>query len=528
MPHLLDIPVELLLQVISYIPETSSLYSLCLTNRRLNTLSTPLLYRTIHFRTDVESVTAGKGMQTWMAQMPGLRSFSISVLSRPELAGYVRHVSFRDDFKSQDDMDHWEDVRQHSIEYLRTRPVPWDSELEGLSSEDEQVLMFQTMDMICIGGFKIVGPLERELVDAVGRLADDPNEEDEWKRQLSKHGNEDALVAVVIPHLKRLERFDYTLPYSARNWNKMLKRAIRDPQLGFFGGLKSMMVTSLQEYSGANWSKMVPLFRMLSVKEIFMDRFEGDPPSTEKLQRITESLPPKSSNVEVLEIRDSRVGLDGLEILLRAPRKLKSFIYEMYLHEMDTQKVVHERIQRALNTQKDALAELALEVGEAIYPARGSRWSERLYLGGLTKLRRLRLSHLFLEPVNGWNGTTRAYPDGRFPESLEELYIMGGSERTIDAITEGLSIEIATGGLPRLKKLSWLKKFLKISVPTYRSLGALKETAAKSGVAIEVWGTQAIEDGGTPVQRGWGFDGVIEWGPVAKHRNTQPPLARLL
>jgi hypothetical protein len=372
---------ELVDQIISNIPP-SSLPSLLTLSKSFNRILTPHLYSTIRLGATCERPDASKNeWSLGKADTLYLRYLTYHLLKNRELACMVRY--FDNSISNCKELEKLGRCR-HSLDPERMRKMYfWPADEDAV----QEVL--------------------REAVKRQGF-------EDEYAQTLvcdallSGRRAESAIFLILIRSLPNLQNLYYTsggycADYTdALLWNiSGIDSSLSSKAVIPFQRLKNVMHTG----AFANEYPTPPSFfgaclALPALRNLYGYRLgygETEDNSESYITETIQELSPKSSTVETIELRCSKLLKDDLFSLLEAPKELKTFIYEIG-HEAAGTGIVFCDIGVALGPQQDYLRELCLswEACRGLEePGPGDDFSP-VSLGHLTALKVLKIAPVFL------------------------------------------------------------------------------------------------------------------------------------
>jgi hypothetical protein len=291
------------------------------------------------------------------------------------------------------------------------------------------------------------------LKEAISANSHSAEEVSEWMIHAVAN-DPDALLALLLPAMPRLEELDLTLRLDYLYFDRMLTRAIAkkkpfDKQPLFPALTDFMHVASVHYRFGAChfnhhpmssqyglWFQNFPCIRSIFGHRVFDSRNSPRGMNSDSYLASTDL----SSPLTYLELKSSCIEEQNLCTILKIPKALQTFIYEIYPKDIHMSPIPMSASDRLMGTVPIS----ALHILSALEPRRNSL--QNLWIGSLddeeysrpydkhkpsltnfNKLKNLRLAaevlDIFLYPDH--NGMpSRQNCSGLFPATLETLHII--------------------------------------------------------------------------------------------------------
>jgi hypothetical protein len=283
------LPPEIISCIIASVSSKSSLCNLALASAQLYSLTVPVLYE------DVELYSRHRNFEK-------LQPLTILFLNRPTLAQYVRRFTVRDPYQTPDPPSH--DNK---------------TELPDISGV---------------------------LGDASFANSHTPEEVQEWTWHVGRD-YPDAILALLLPTMVRLEKLDIMLRSGYRYFDRMIRRAVAHekpfdcqplfPALTEFMHLPSWEPDVVGGFNTLSWnfepicSNYTILFQSFPrIRSIFgFCVGNNDQYPKEKISKNCPASTGMSSLLTHLELKSSFVRHEDLCIMLKIPNALSTFIYEI-------------------------------------------------------------------------------------------------------------------------------------------------------------------------------------------------------
>jgi hypothetical protein len=475
-PHL---PPEVVSCIIASVPSKSTLCNIALCSSFFYSLTVPILYADVHVYSHNHSFKT-------------LRPLTTLLLTKPTFAQHVRQFTLRD---------------MYSDDYDQTK-----------SSENRT--------------WKVEGVL-REAVFANSHSGKDF---EEWMMRISGD-HPDALLAILLPTMVRLEKLGLMLRSDYPYFDRMLTRAIGkekpfDSQL-LFPVLKEFMhQPSLEWYTNRrfrDWrhqsigSKYIILFQ--SFPEIRSIYGYGISETNENLLRISGRYPVAScvgSSLTHLELQWSFITTQNLCAILKIPKALQTFIYEICMesrHTLPESDNTPEDVFIALAPQYNSLENLWLVASDEMNLEFHHMMSSLSEFVGLKSLRvAAHVLLTLLQPDEDWTPLRRNLSDF-FPATLETLHIIYDASGSLlwNLVSGFVLAEI--NQVPKLRNM-----FIQVDNGAEAPVDwkEVQEKAKSHGVDLISLNSNWVEPSTFECERGWGMDGSIKWAPCAGNQCTMP------
>jgi hypothetical protein len=470
-PSLDTLTEELLSRIISFVTPHSSLHSLALVSRTLNRFATSYLYASVDFK--------GAYPDTGVKY---LIPFAFLAFQRPEIASLVRSFSIRDTFGLADDLIRLEDLDDDNEDARRGWPD---------HPHRDQIL--------------------QSAIEGIGYTGE---EVDEWLATLLEADDESAILAILLPHLKKLRRLD--LGHSGSGIGDPLLSTIhrlsqRDNSVdgpGHFSALTDVFIVGYEDKYPCSPTSLGACLYLPSLRRLHsMNLGENDQDTaTEELV----GLPKGCSSVEEIELRASKLYSEDLKLLLNAPKALKTFIYEVgqswAWYPLDTRDIAD-----ALSCQEEHLSNLVLDHPYFLEETEVDSLAP-MDFSAFKKLDFLKVSGLFL---GGTHQRDTCSVLQSFPRSLKRLYVTYCSDsyhcaEIMPALLEVLQLKEEY--LPNLETLT-LEGPFNLHPEALESAKDIARCVITQGVRAKVIDAYRKEFGET-YQKGWGLDEEVGWQEI--------------
>lgn len=364
-------------------------------------------------------------------------------------------------------------------------------------------------------------------VDSVFRIAIKASshseaEEKQWLMHLSWLEHCDAVLALLLPALVKLEKLDLILTDDLPYFERMIRRASRrekpfDKQPAF-QLLKDFMHTYDDYIYGLDPRYISPVMLLPSIRAIYGYRVGSENEEEDDVMRTNLGSMRTPSSLCHLELRGSRLNKADLNLLLQAPKALKTFIYPVTFGDVSICTVNSHDIRDALVPQQDSLENLWLQYDEEQW---ADDYEEHIFpmrsFNNFTRLKVLRIGALFLlgdsehftRCNNHLSRKSRHDLTGVFPETLQTLEVLRCSDhypqllQTIEDLVLKQScqvpnlIHLGIDG-PILEIASWGLQIARLADIAH-SKGIYLTYRSYSGKAAH------------PAEQMWGMDGSISW-----------------
>jgi hypothetical protein len=480
------LPPEIISCITSAVSSKLSLCNLALVSSRFYALVLPVLYEHVE-------------LYSYKRSFDKLRPLTVLFLTKPTLAQHVRCFTVRDPFQGfdYDDYDDW-DVKTYHKE----------TEVTDVSGV---------------------------LRDAIYAYSHSPKEFEKWTWYVER-GYPDALLALLLPTMARLEKLDIMLRPGYQYFDRMIMRAVTHEKpfdkTPLFQELTSFMhVSSWTPYPdlshgfGQIISDYTILFqsfpRIQSIFGLMVGDYADD--FIENRVKVCPASTGMSSSLTHLELKRSVVKLQTLCTMLKIPKALSTFIYEIpwvcdYMPDdpFSTVDILH-----ALEPQYHSLEYLWLDCLCDDDPSSESEYvhNNAPLLSKFSRLKSLRVSAeillSFLYPDHNGISLQRNF-SGLFPATLETLHIKYGETLILWNDFRGFVIA-ELNQVPRLRKI-----YIECNSYTNKPLDweELQEHARGQGVELISLSTDLKQVRVFRCERGWGMDGSIKWASCG-HTNRE-------
>jgi hypothetical protein len=488
----LQLPEEILDHIISFIPR-HVLPKLCLASKTFNRLATTHLYSTItvghNARNDNECVTY-------------ISSLAYLFFSSPSHAALVTSVVVLSKWGRDEENAHLVDK------------YPWPK----------------------LGTQK----LERILRDQCEKFSDNDNEADEIYAMIQSGTNEDAILALLLFSLPNMRRLDinfglfndhtdfHTLIPLLANRVRLLDNEHLLPLDVIVNGEDDKYPNKPKQFT--------TIFHMPRIRSIYgwkLGDSEGDPDLVNgPFARFT----PRSHHVKTIELRDSKLHRDHLQLLMDAtiPGELTTFNYEIGC-AWAWCNVEHPAIMKSLSAHHSTLENLALS-HEDFYPYQFDNDYEKPWPCSFVPfkaLKRLKVAPVYIWGHAGFNHqielkkpTTKDMLWEALPKNIEELWITRAQMQEPPSAVDKTSVRFEPDCLlPAIELVVQHKTIdfpklthLRIELPLKEwqdewlvSLSLLCETASANGIQSTIILTGLGLNYEDHAERNWGWDGNVEW-----------------
>jgi hypothetical protein len=426
-----------------------------------------------------------------------LRPLTVLFLTKPKFARYVRRFTLRDPYDDRD-------VRTNSI-------------------KDQ------------------VSDVKGVLKEAIFANSHSAKEFETWTTHVTNNCS-DALLAILLPTMVRLQELDLMIRSKYSYFDRMIMRGIAHEkpfdEYPLFATLIDFMHSGPYEPAELDQidapfrrQLMSPKYSVLfqnfpRVRSIFGHRVvENDDDFMEDTTDVYPAIIGKSSPLTHLEFKHSYVFQHNLRTILTIPKALRTFIYEIhsYYGTVLTSPVRAIDILSALAPQCNSLENLWLDCIYAEDDISGPTYGydHMPSFSKFSRLKNLRVAAEIFHSISYINDNGSLFPrnfSGLFPATLETLHIKYQEEMIFWEDFSGF-VFCELNQVPRLKKIfiecPWF-----ITPPC--DWKELQAHAMSQGVDLLSLINQS--DGfhaTTYVERGWGMDGSIKWAPCVKDTNIR-------
>jgi hypothetical protein len=298
----LDTVTDEVLTRISFVTPQSSLYSVALVLRILNRLATSYLYATVNFK-DGHADTGVKY----------LIPFAFLAFQKPYIASLVRSFSIRDTFGTGG-----------RYGYL--------GRVEELINGDN----FDPDDKYARRGWPDHPDRDQIIRSAVEWLGYTGEEVDEWLATLLAGDDESAILAILLPNLKKLCHLDLCndwlgpVDVEDRLVSTMLNVSQREKPFDkgdYFSALTDVLIAGHGDKYPTSPVMLGACLALPALRRLYALNMgeNGQDEATASLAKLLKGNFP----VEEIELRESRLYSEDLKHMLSVPKALKTFIYEM-------------------------------------------------------------------------------------------------------------------------------------------------------------------------------------------------------
>ncbi|KAK3060590.1 hypothetical protein LTS18_008206 [Coniosporium uncinatum] len=290
-PSLDSLPEELVDRIVSYLPQSSQCI-LSRVSKHFNRIATPRLYFSIYFR----NATMDKGT-------PWLLHLTYLLLKKPSLAIFVHSVTLRD--------------------VLCDGQVPLPADFKDNDNGTRKALRW---------------PQEPDLDDVLNAglkrysASKTRSKNKRLEEQLSKlkSGCEGGILALLLLHLPKLRKLDFSFfsaPLLLETFQQVANKNAPVDSVLVFQELTDVMFNGCDEKEPNPPDLFFACFGLPVVNRIHANRL-GNNMQDEPTAVIAE-MEPRSSSVEFVEMRCSKLWQNDLVNVLRACKKLKTLIHEV-------------------------------------------------------------------------------------------------------------------------------------------------------------------------------------------------------
>ncbi|KAF1937465.1 hypothetical protein EJ02DRAFT_55536 [Clathrospora elynae] len=276
-----DLPDELILQVLSYLPgidvdrfQISTLLSISLANRRL--------YR----------IVIGKVYTTYNSHFYEPYLFLRTMVSNPLLAEMVQSV----------DISYGKWAHHERVRYKPT-------------AQDKKIIK-EGMRTLAMPGWKNLATNCNENLMGIETLHD--------------------AVLMHIPNIASLiVRDDTRSNHRCPSWADLISKVSSGTISGRMHGFEHLQSLNV-DIRSSNLSQLAPLFRLQSLRFLTLrEIIEYGQRKERKVSELQRLIPPACNNLEELNLEHTFYSMGVLGVLLASPRQLKSFRYDVTLDHLD-------------------------------------------------------------------------------------------------------------------------------------------------------------------------------------------------
>ncbi|MCJ1318397.1 hypothetical protein MMC15_003725 [Xylographa vitiligo] len=486
-----SLPAELVRSVVSNIDSNDTLCNVARTSHALHDIAIPFLYDHIALY-DQEGGTR-------CFQFKKLRPLTLFLLNRPDLARLVHHFTMR---------------HEPSTGYFTKKRLEKGEPVYRLKVD---------------GIFK----------DAIKAASHDEEEEKQWLQHMKWPDHGDATLALLLPVLPNLKSLDLMLMSGCTYLDRMMRRvAMRekpfDKEPGFLA-LKDVMHTYCDEKYGMDVKYIGMFMRLPSIRRIFGHRMGSDDGVDGQADETLAALVTASSTVSHIELKDCKLHKRDLANMLRAPKALKTFIYEAGCGCLSECGMNFRAAVSALAPQVDYLEHLWLDFEHRYRPTWDDMIDDTTPIHSFTEFENLKVLKVAVVFIFGneefsssqyedWRQKKAYGLTGKFPRSLETLHLLH-CEDNFELVLLSLEdmLEHKERDAPRLSKLVLEGPMLKEREWWNRTVHVARIGKAKGidMITVNTAGELSGYDGA--LERGWGMDREICWAEGVNSRNKYPP-----
>jgi hypothetical protein len=465
MSHL---PLEIISCIIASVPSKSTLCRIARCSSIFYSLTVPILYAHV----SLYSIGCG--------DFKHLRSLTVLFLTKPTLAHYVRYFTLRDPLS-------------------RAQP----------GSHHNQML-------------EVVG----DLKEAVLSSSHSAGEFERWINDIEV-GCPDALLAILLPTMVRLEKLDLMIRSDYSYFDRMITRAVNKKRpfdgqplfsvLTNFMHAQSWYLEEWDEYPDEwDWYnqrmsfKYALLFQNFPrIRSIFGNGVSDYYGPEKDMIETFGTAERRTSSLTHLELKNSFTV--HLRTILKIPKALVTFIYEKGFGDNPLQASVTD-VLHALVPQQNSLENLWLDCKDVddMWCGPWNAYDEMNLLSKFIHLKNLRIGslviYLFLNE-NKWDSLQSNVPS-LIPVSLETLHIIGPVDGEIGECCRDFLLAV-------LNQVHRLRTVYMESGGFPREWKDLQEKAKSNAVDL----IALIQTKQIYCERGWGMDGSIEWGSCLPFSN---------
>ncbi|MCJ1391306.1 hypothetical protein MMC18_004169 [Xylographa bjoerkii] len=487
-PSLGSLPPELTRGIISAIDSQDTLCNLVRTSHALYEITVPFLYEHVALY-DQEG---GTGCH----EFEQLRPLALLLLGRPDLAQLVRHFTMRDEPSTG-------------------------SITEEMLEKGEPVELLEVDDV-----FK----------DTIKAASHNEEEEKQWLEHMAWPDHGDATLALLLPALPKLESLDLMIMDGCTYFEKMMRRAgMRekpfDKQPGFLA-LKDVMHTFYDEKYGMSVEYIGMFMRLPSICRIFGHRVGSDDGFGGEEDETLAALETASSTVSHVELKDCKLHERDLTHMLRAPKALKTFIYEVGWGHVSYCDMNFRAIGSALAPHVHCLENLWLDFEDRFGPEWHHEMDDTTPIPSFTQFEKVKVLKVAIVFILGnkefsnqkdWKQSELHGLTGKFPWSLETLHLLHCEDNfELVLLALGDMLEHKERDVPGLSKLVLEGSIRKAKERWNRIVDIIQLGKTKGVVTITVntAGERPAYEGA--VERGWGMDREISWAEGVNALNRYP------
>ncbi|KAL8949219.1 MAG: hypothetical protein Q9222_004651 [Ikaeria aurantiellina] len=480
-PCLTSLPLEVLSQIVRNVYKCGQLLDLALCNRQLHDIVLPYLYS--HIKLEQHEV----GDLEY--EFKYLRTLVFRLLSDPPLAAQIRSITLTEE---------------------------WNCEA---APEGEKLI-----------------PDEKLIPLAEKHLESWPKQErKEWISQIESR-NEDATIALLFHAVPNLEFMNIVLPpISADYFMQVMVRAVdkglaqSNANIQQFTYLHTVANSCDDDKYGMPVNALNSYLRLPSIREIYMQKVGSSDidinPDDDKYCTLS-SLPPGSSTVQHLELRECKLSAQDLEGMFRACKYLKTFIYNLGVGHISYCDYNLPALRENLAMSKETLDNLWIDCyDDTCLMDDLDVLDPFTSLTEFKSLKNLKVGMYVLFGIHeaeSESGSEDPIVESKlpnlgniFPENLETLYLSGTDDR-IGVLVKALEnlLRVKQECVPKLREVAF-EAYLEGNQQA-PSLEMLKSAAADADVRLRPIDIEDPDDEDYKTGRGW--DDSITW---AGHMNNE-------
>ena len=484
-----SLPEEITSYLISLIDSKRSLSNLSLCSKLFQRITLPYLYSHVELH-DLD----GKWEEGRKTQ---IRSLTSLFLRKPEYAFLVRRLTMRTEFLNQSNPD--------SSSYSET--------LEAVE-------------------------VEEVLKTTVKTLSHSDEEEKAWLEHASWKYHDDALFAIMLPSLIRLEILDILLADSLTYLTRTLTRIVyREKPFDTEPALTVLNTVMQNSGLSIDQTPLTALFsRLPAIKAIYASGVDssGEYPIPKKLGDL-------QSTATHIELKDCKLDSEDLQFILQTNKDLRTFIYEIGRDRdyADDPTFTTMGLQKALQPLETSLEKLWVDYGQTwLADDQTFHWHdviESMSFVAFKTLKFLRVASAFLfgDPEFGGHGYDLDRPlECTFPPQLETLELSHCEYNTanlIRAITNLLKRKKQGIELVLLNKIilegaicEWETRYCAEKDDLLSALVYLLTIAEDANVNITLLDNRRDAGDSETHERLWGIGRNVRWAACRRDSNRIP------
>lgn len=474
------VPAEILSYVIESIRSKSTLRNLALCSRALYEHVVPHLYKHIEVcNLDTECVRTSD-------QYHPLQDLACLLLQRPDLAQHVRHWTMRD--------------------------------ANGLLSRN----------MCQRGGTARTVQVDEVLKMAIKASSHSTNEEALWLKHASWIDHGDAILALLLPVLVKLQTLELTLSfydidrYIERTIHRAARREKPFDNKPALGSLTNFMASSTSFKYGTSSDYIAASMPLPSIHAVYGHSIGTDPNNEVEISPEARTA---SSTLKHLELRDCKLNGPDITHLLRIPKALTTFIYDIGSDHLSFCSVNPQDIWNALAPHQHCLENLWFDYNQRYE----EEWHQEFdtdndapgaSLSCFKNLQILRIAAIFLFGGQRNKDATGDELADFLPKTLQTLHVtpcednFGGTLRTLEEL-----LFHKKDYLPELKNIV-LKGSIHAVKISWTGLQKLVGIAESQLISLSVQRFDLNAEWEEWIEQGWGMDESIWWkeGPNGLNR----------